>query len=49
MQIMHFEKFYVATMSTGVLKDDETLKVPSDSILEGSYNVTKFPGGAYPD
>ena len=34
-QIMHFEKFYVATMLTGALKGDKSLKMPSDSILGG--------------
>ena len=33
---MHFEKFYVATMLTGALKGDESVKLPSDSILEGA-------------
>ena len=34
MHIMHFRKFYVP-MSTGLLEDDKSLKMPLDSILEG--------------
>ena len=49
MQIIHFKKFCVPwPVSTGTPKVDKLLKMPPNSISEGSYNFSKFPGGHAP-
>ena len=45
--MIHFKKFCVP-MSTGTLKVDKLLKMPSDSISEGVI-FQNFPGGMPPD
>ena len=47
MQIIHFKNFCVP-VSTGTPKVDKLLKMPPDSISEGSYNFSKIPGGQAP-